>query len=60
MVRADAEAADGDEVFCFGKDAGGELGFRTDAEDIDVPGEDRFSVGFAEGRNGAINTEFSR
>ena len=60
MVRADAEAANDDEGFGLGQDAGGELGFGTDTEDIDVPDEDKFSVGSAEGRGGAINTVFSR
>ena len=36
LVRADAEAADGDEVLCVGQDAGGELGLAADAQDMDV------------------------
>lgn len=38
LVGADAEAADYDEVFGFFEDAGGELGFGADADDVDVAG----------------------
>jgi hypothetical protein len=37
LVRADAEAADDNQVLGFGEDAGSELGFGTDAEDVDIP-----------------------
>jgi hypothetical protein len=37
LVRADAEAADNDEVLCGFEDAGCELGLGADADDVDVP-----------------------
>lgn len=60
MIRADAEAANDDEVFGLGQDASGELSFGTDAEDIDIPNEEGVSVGSDGGRSGASNTVFSR
>jgi hypothetical protein len=36
LVRADAEAADDDEVLGFGEDASGELRLRTDSKDMDI------------------------
>jgi hypothetical protein len=36
LVRADAEAADDNQVLGFGEDAGSELRFGTDAEDVDI------------------------
>lgn len=38
LVGADAEAADDEELFCGSEDAGGELGFGADADDVDIPG----------------------
>ena len=37
LVRADAEAADDNQVLGFGEDAGSELGFGMDAKDVDIP-----------------------
>jgi hypothetical protein len=36
LVRADAEAADDNQVLGFGEDAGSELRFGTDTEDVDI------------------------
>jgi len=36
LVRADAETAYDDEVLRFAEDAFGELGFGTDADDMDI------------------------
>lgn len=46
MVRTDAEAANRDQVLGFGEDAGGELGFGTDAQHVDISKGEGISAEF--------------
>jgi hypothetical protein len=39
LVRADAEATNDNQVFGFGEDAGGELSFRPNAENVNISKE---------------------
>lgn len=59
MVRADAEAADHNEVFGMGEDAGGQLGFGTNAENVDFPGDGSVWIGHKMGRMLAAHFIFS-
>jgi hypothetical protein len=62
LVRADAEAADDNQVLGFGEDAGSKLGFRTNAEDVDITKKGGSLVGESFGfwRSGASYTVSSQ